>query len=189
MASAFYVNRVTLLGNLGQDPEMRTTQSGKAVCSIRIATTESYKDQTGNWVDTTDWHSVTLWDRLAERVGQYARKGTKVYVEGKLKHRSYERDGVTRYITEVLADQIIILDRTQGGGGQQGGYQQNQGGYPPPPPQSQYQNQGGGYNQPNQGGYNAPQPQQPQQQQYQAPAAPPAPEDNFNDDFDDDVPF
>ncbi|GAB5464758.1 MAG: single-stranded DNA-binding protein [Candidatus Kapaibacteriales bacterium] len=114
MASS--INRVTILGNLGADPEMRTINTGSSVTTLSIATTESYKDKAGNWQDTTEWHRVTLWDRLAERASQYLRKGSKVYIEGKLKYRSYEKDGITRYVTDIQANSMILLDKREQGG-------------------------------------------------------------------------
>ena len=104
------INRVTLLGNLGQDPDMRVTAQGKSVCTLRVATSESYKDGSGEWREITDWHNVVLWDWLADSAGKNCKKGSKVYIEGKLKTRSYERDGVTRYITEVVGQVFIPLD-------------------------------------------------------------------------------
>lgn len=118
------LNRVSLLGNLGKDPELRTTPNGNQVCTLNLATTESYKDKSGNWQDTTDWHRVVMWDYLAERAGKYLSKGSKVLVEGKLKTRSYEdQSGTTKYITEVVAKDMILLDsrNSSGGGGSQGG--------------------------------------------------------------------
>lgn len=118
------LNRVTLLGNLGQDPEFRTTPQGSSVCTLNIATSESYKDKnSGEWKDSTEWHRVTLWDYLADNANKYLKKGNKVYIEGKLKTRSYEdRDGSKKYITEVLAQSMILL----GGPTSEGGtYQRN----------------------------------------------------------------
>ena len=115
------LNRVSLLGNLGRDPELRTTPNGNQVCTLNLATTESYKDKSGNWQDTTDWHRVVMWDYLAERAGKYLSKGSKVLVEGKLKTRSYEdSSGTTKYITEVLARDMILLDSRNDSGGQGG---------------------------------------------------------------------
>ncbi len=113
------INRATLLGNLGKDPELRTTPQGSSVCSFSLATTESYKDKNGEWQETTEWHNIVCWDWLANYASENLRKGSKVYVEGKIKHRSYEgKDGVTRYITEVLAQSIISLaGREQSGTG------------------------------------------------------------------------
>ncbi len=104
------LNRVTLLGNLGDDPEVRTTAQGTSVATLRIATSESYKDRSGEWQEITDWHRVILWDRLAETAEKYLKKGSKVLIEGRLKTRSYEKDGETRYITEVNARRMIMLD-------------------------------------------------------------------------------
>lgn len=126
MASAFSLNRVELIGNLGQDPEMKTTPQGTSVCTLRVATTESYKGQDGNWVETTDWHTVTLWDRLAERAAKNLKKGSKVFVEGRLKHRSYEKDGITRYVTEVRADNFISMTAKSESGDYSGNSSYNQ---------------------------------------------------------------
>jgi single-strand DNA-binding protein len=118
------LNRVSLLGNLGRDPEIRTTPQGKQLCTLNMATTESYKDKSGNWQDVTDWHRVVMWDYLAERAGKYLSKGSKVLIEGKLSTRSYEdKDGVTKYITEVIGRDLILLDPPPGNrdGGSQGG--------------------------------------------------------------------
>lgn len=114
-------NQVTLLGNLGRDPEMRTTPQGKKLCTLNLATTENYKDKSGNWQETTDWHRIVLWDYKAETAEKHLKKGSKVMIEGKLKTRSYEdQAGVTKYITEVLGSNIILIDSamsTGGGGG------------------------------------------------------------------------
>ncbi len=103
------LNRVTLIGNLGKDPELRTTPTGQTVCNFSIATTESYKDKNDQWQEVTDWHNIVMWNRLAEVAGQYLKKGNKVYLEGKLKTRSYEKDGVTRYMTEVMVNNMVLL--------------------------------------------------------------------------------
>lgn len=105
------VNKVILVGNLGQDPELRYTGSGTAVCNMRLATNESYKDRDGNMVDKTEWHNVVAWARLAEICNEYLQKGSKVYFEGSLQTRSWEdRDGNTRYTTEVKAREMRFLD-------------------------------------------------------------------------------
>lgn len=107
---AIALNRVTLLGNLGADPEVRATQKGRKVANIRLATTESYKDNEGEWKEYTDWHRVVFWDNLAETLEKYVKKGHKLYIEGKLKSRSYEdKEGITRYVTEVVARKMIML--------------------------------------------------------------------------------
>lgn len=116
------VNKVILIGNLGQDPELRYTGSGTAVCNLRIATNESYKDREGNLVDKTEWHNVVAWDRLAEICNEYLQKGSQVYFEGSLQTRSWEdRDGNTRYTTEVKAREMMFLDGNRDGGGAGGG--------------------------------------------------------------------
>ena len=132
------VNKVILLGNLGQDPEVRYTGSGTAVCNIRLATNERYKDQNGEWVDKTEWHSVVAWDRLAEICGEYLKKGSQVYFEGQLQTRSWEdRDGNKRYSTEVKAREMLML----GGRGGDGSFGSDPGG---PRQQRSAQSQGGG---------------------------------------------
>lgn len=106
------INRVELLGTLGADPELRSLTTGASVCNFNIATNESYKDKnSGEWKELTDWHRVVAWDNLAEYANKYLKKGYRVFVEGKLKTRSYEdKDGTTKYITEVLAFNIISLE-------------------------------------------------------------------------------
>ena len=116
------INKVILIGNLGQDPELRYTGSGTAVCNMRLATNESYKDADGNMVDKTEWHSVVAWSRLAEICGQYLKKGSQVYFEGSLQTRSYDdRDGNTRYVTEIKAREMMMLSGREGGGDFNGG--------------------------------------------------------------------
>lgn len=106
------VNKVILLGNLGQDPDSRSTPQGSSVCTLSVATSESYKDKaTNEWKETTDWHRVVFWERLAETAQKYLKKGSKVYIEGKLITRSYEKNGETRYITEVRGRSLVLLDR------------------------------------------------------------------------------
>ncbi|MCY4017479.1 MAG: single-stranded DNA-binding protein [Gammaproteobacteria bacterium] len=115
------INKVILVGNLGKDPEMRYTSSGAAVANVTIATGESWKDRnTGEQQERTEWHRVVFFSRLAEIVGQYLKKGSKVYVEGRLQTRSYEREGVTRYTTEIVANEMQMLD-SRGSAGDGGG--------------------------------------------------------------------
>lgn len=111
-----------LIGNLGADPEVRHLQNGAAVANFRIATSETYKDrQTGEKREQTEWHSIVAWRGLAEIVEKYLRKGSKVYVEGKLRTRQWQdKDGNTRYTTEIHADEMTMLDRAAGGGAPQG---------------------------------------------------------------------
>ena len=112
------VNKVILIGNLGQDPELRTTGSGMAVVTLRLATTDKRKGQDGTWTDHTEWHSVTVFGRTAENVNQYCRKGKQLYVEGRLQTRKWQdKEGHDRYTTEVVADNVRFL----GGGGGAGG--------------------------------------------------------------------
>ncbi|KAB2924909.1 MAG: single-stranded DNA-binding protein [Bacteroidetes bacterium] len=110
------LNKVQLIGNLGKDPELKYTPSGVAVATFSVATSESWKDQEGNQQEKTEWHNVVAWRKLAEIVGEYLKKGKKVYIEGKLQTRSYEKDGVKRYMTEIVADQMIMLDSGGGSG-------------------------------------------------------------------------
>ena len=104
------MNKVILIGNVGQDPDVRTIPSGARVCKISVATTENYKDKSGEWVDSTEWHRVVLWDYLADRAEKYLKRGSKVCIEGKNKTTKYEKDGVTHYTTEVIARDLILLD-------------------------------------------------------------------------------
>lgn len=106
------VNKVILIGNLGKDPEVRYTPSGLAVANITLATSESWKDkQSGENVERTEWHRVVFYQRLAEIAGEYLRKGSKVYVEGKLQTRKWQdKNGQDRYTTEIIADSMQMLD-------------------------------------------------------------------------------
>lgn len=105
------LNRATLIGNIGKDPELRTTPNGASVCTIRMATTEIVKEKGGGWKEVTDWHSVVFWDRLAEIAAQQLKKGDKIFVEGKLRTRMFERDGKTKFFTEIIANNMIILEK------------------------------------------------------------------------------
>lgn len=107
------VNSVTLIGNLTRDPEVRQIQSG-AVCNFSVATSESWKDkQTGEQKEQVEYHNITMFGRLAEISGEYLRKGAKVYLQGKLQTRSYEKDGIKRYATDILARDMQMLDSRQ----------------------------------------------------------------------------
>ena len=110
------VNKVILIGNLGADPEVRSTTGGSQVASLRIATSETWNDrQTGERTERTEWHRVTLYGRLAEIAGQYLRKGAKVYLEGRLQTRKWQdKDGNDRYTTEVVANEMQMLDGRSG---------------------------------------------------------------------------
>ena len=164
------INKAIIVGNLGQDPEMRYTGSGTAVCNMRVATNESYKDASGEWVEKTEWHSVVAWARLAEICNEYLKKGSQVYFEGSLQTRSWEdRDGNTRYTTEIKAREMMILGGRGGGddfGGGGGGYNQSR------------SQSGGGRPQGNQGGNR---PQQRQQKPQQT--------DDYTFEPDDELPF
>jgi single-strand DNA-binding protein len=106
------VNRVTLIGHLGQDPDTRYMPNGKAVTNIRIATSEQWKDrETGDQKEKTEWHTVVLFDKLGEIAGEYLRKGSQVYVEGSLRTRKWQdKEGKDRYTTEIIAGQMLMLD-------------------------------------------------------------------------------
>jgi single-strand DNA-binding protein len=104
------VNKAILIGNLGSDPEVKTTSTGKQVASFSLATSERYKDKTtGEAKSVTEWHNVVLWGNLAEVAGKYLRKGSKIYLEGKIKTRSYESNGAKKYITEIIGDNLTML--------------------------------------------------------------------------------
>ena len=115
------VNKVILIGNLGSDPELKYTPSGAAVTNFNVATNEVWNDKDGNKQERTEWHRVVLWRKLAEIAGEYLKKGSKVYLEGRLQTRSWEdKDGVKRYTTEVVADNMTMLDAKSEGGGSSG---------------------------------------------------------------------
>lgn len=174
------VNKVILIGNLGADPELRYTGSGTAVCNMRIATNESYKDANDQLVEKTEWHNVVAWARLAEICGEYLKKGSRVYVEGSLQTRSWEdQDGNTRYATEIKIRDMMMLD---GRGDATDGFSQGGGDYhydqSPAPRQQRPQQRP----QQPQRGQQRPQPQQRQQR--------PQPQDDFGAfEPDDDLPF
>ena len=112
------LNKVMLIGNLGKDPEVRYTQSGTAVASFSMATTEKFKSKAGEWEDRTEWHNVTVWGRLAEISGEYLSKGKPVYIEGRLQTRKWQdRDGNDRYTTEVVGEKLQMLGGKNGGNG------------------------------------------------------------------------
>lgn len=135
------VNKVQIIGTLGRDPEMKYMPNGNAVVTVSVATDESYNDKnTGQKVEVTEWHRLTAFGKLAEIIGQYLKKGSKAYFEGKLKTNEYEKDGIKRYSTEIIISEMMMLDSNPNVGQQpQAGYQQ--------PAQQQAQ---GGYQQPQQ---------------------------------------
>jgi single-strand DNA-binding protein len=110
------VNKVILVGRLGKDPEVRNLDNGVAVANFTMATSETYKDRTtGEKKETTEWHNIVLWRGLAEISQKYLHKGDLVYIEGKLRTRSWEKEGVTRYTTEIVADNMTMLGSRSGG--------------------------------------------------------------------------
>ncbi len=111
------VNKVILVGNLGRDPEVRFMPDGNAVCNFSIATTENWKDKSGVKQEKTEWHNIVMYRRLAEIAGEYLKKGRPVYIEGRLQTRKWEKDGVTRYSTEIIGDQMQMLGSRADSGG------------------------------------------------------------------------
>lgn len=167
------VNKVILVGTCGQDPEVRHLPNGNAVTNLSLATSEQWTDkQTGQKVERTEWHRVSMFGKVAEIAGEYLRKGSQVYIEGKLQTREWEKDGIKRYTTEIIVDMQGTMQLL-------GGRPQNHDGS---------QQGGNNYNQ-------APRQQAPQQRPQQAPQQRPAPQQpapqpaaDF-DSFDDDIPF
>ena len=102
--------RVMLIGNVGKDPEIKDLDGGKKVVKFSMAMSDSWKDKSGEKQESTEWVNVVAWDKLAEIIGEYVKKGKKIYIEGKMKTRKYDKDGVTHYATEVVADKMIMLD-------------------------------------------------------------------------------
>ncbi|MBF4991005.1 single-stranded DNA-binding protein [Methylophilus sp. QUAN] len=174
------VNKVILMGSLGRDPEVRYMPNGEAVANMSIATTENWKDKSGTRQEKTEWHNIVLYRRLAEIAGEYLKKGRPVYIEGRLQTRKWEKDGVTRYSTEIVADQMQLLGT--GRSGSDGGNQDHDG-Y-----DHQAEYQGG-----NQGSQPASQQRAPQPSAQRAPAMANAGGGNGDpgnfDNFDDDIPF
>jgi len=174
------INKVILIGNLGKDPDVRYMPNGGAVANLTVATSENWKDKnTGEKQERVEWHRVVMFNRLGEIAGEYLKKGSKVYIEGKLQTRKWQdNDGNDRYSTEIVANEMKMLDSRggdfQGQQNQGGGYQQSQGGYQQPSqPQGQSQSQPPAQN----------------QSQNQNQGQQPAPASNGFDDFDDDIPF
>lgn len=161
------INKVILIGNVGQDPEIRYTgdvNNGTKVATLRVATTERYRDRNGNLQEHTEWHSIVVWRNTADVVEKYVKKGTQVYIEGRLRTRSWDdQNGNKRYVTEIVADTLQLLGRRPEGQGQQ------QGGYQTPGQQQPYQ-------------------QPAYQQPYQQPAQPQA-KPMVEEQPDDDLPF
>ncbi len=112
------LNKVTLIGHVGKDPEMRYSGSGMAIAKFSLATSDRRKDSTsGEWVDHTEWHNIVVFDKLAETCNNYAKKGKQIYLEGKIQTRKYEQDGQTKYFTEIIGNDMILLGGGQGGAG------------------------------------------------------------------------
>ncbi|AJW44153.1 MULTISPECIES: single-stranded DNA-binding protein [Ralstonia] len=176
------VNKVIIVGNLGADPETRYMPSGDAVTNIRVATTDRYKDKaSGEMREATEWHRIAFFGRLAEIAGEYLKKGSQVYVEGRLKTRQWEKDGQKQYSTEIVAEQMQMLGGRQGMGGEGGGgYSRGGegggGGYGGG--RSQGQGGGGGYSRGGEAGAG----------QGGSARRQPAPSNGFED-MDDDIPF
>jgi single-strand DNA-binding protein len=123
------LNKVMIIGNLGKDPEVRYTAGGTAVASFSVATSEKFKNKSGEFEEKTEWHNVTLWARLAEIAGEYLSKGKTVYIEGRLQTRKWQdRDGKDRYTTEIVGEKMQMLSgKGDGGGGSGGGSRQGSG--------------------------------------------------------------
>ena len=173
------INKVILIGNVGQDPEVKYMPSGGAVTNISVATSESWKDKnTGQPQERTEWHRVVFFNRLGEIAGEFLKKGSKVYIEGSLRTRKWQaQDGTDRYTTEIVANEMQMLDGRSGDN--QGGYNQD----------TQFGAPQGGYQG---GGQSAPAPQQrPQAGNFggQAPAHSAPQQPAGFDSFDDDIPF
>lgn len=109
------INKVILVGNLGKDPEIRAIDGGRKVANFTLATTETYKNKNGEKVDQTEWHNVVFWGPIAEVIERFLKKGSQIYVEGKIRTRSYDdKDGNKRYITEILGEQMTMLGKASG---------------------------------------------------------------------------
>ena len=164
------VNKVIIIGNLGRDPETRYMPDGGAITNISVATTDKWKDKNGEMQEKTEWHRVAFFGKLAEIAGEYLKKGSQVYVEGRLQTRKWQdKDGQDKYTTEIVANQVLFL---QGGERGQGRGARSGGGAPaddfgPPPPEMDQGSSGGGGNKP---------------------AAAKSPAGKF-DDLEDDIPF
>ncbi|HKM36698.1 MAG TPA: single-stranded DNA-binding protein [Thiopseudomonas sp.] len=177
------INKVILIGNVGGDPETRYLPNGNAVTNLTLATSDSWRDkQTGQMQERTEWHRVTFFGKIAEIAGQYLRKGSKVYVEGRLQTREWEKDGVKRYTTEIIVDIGGSMQMLDSRGDNQGDNR------PASTPQQQYGQQN---NQQQQNQYQTQPPQQQQQSQPRpTPTVQPEPQPAAGyDEFDDDIPF
>ena len=122
------VNKVILVGNLGNDPDVKYTQGGMAITTLSVATTSVRKDRDGNQQEKTEWHRVKLFGKLGEIAGEYLKKGREVYIEGRIEYGSYEKDGVKQYTTDIIADEMQMLGGRGDGGGGGGNYERSGGG-------------------------------------------------------------
>ena len=187
------VNKVILVGNLGNDPDVKYTQGGMAITTLSVATTHVRKDRDGNQQEKTEWHRVKLFGKLGEIAGEYLKKGRSVYIEGRIEYGSYEKDGVKHYTTDIVADEMQMLGGGEGGGQRGGGEGGGQRGG----------SEGGGYSQQRSGGeggysrdggsggsYGGERPQRSAPAQRREPA-PAAKVQDFDSSvpFDDDIPF
>ncbi|MCF7520769.1 single-stranded DNA-binding protein [Neisseria sp. ZJ106] len=179
------VNKVILIGRLGRDPEVRYMPNGEAVCNFSVATSETWNDRNGQRQERTEWHNITMYRRLAEIAGQYLKKGSQVYLEGRIQSRKYQgKDGIERTAYDIIAAEMKMLGgRNDSGsstnyddGYDHGGYQQNQGSYQNQAPQQNYGNQAAQ-------SYSAEPPAAPARRVPQAAPAAPV------EDIDDDIPF
>ncbi|MBT8347131.1 MAG: single-stranded DNA-binding protein [Desulfofustis sp.] len=126
------INKAIIIGNLGADPEIRYTQSGSQVATFNVATTERWRDQSGTMQESTEWHRIVAWQRLAEICGEYLHKGSRVYIEGRIQTRKWQdQSGNDRYTTEIVAREMKMLDRRESGTGGTGS--QDSGTSEPPP--------------------------------------------------------
>jgi single-strand DNA-binding protein len=123
------VNKVTLLGNVGKDPEIRSTPGGTMVANLTLATSDRQKDAQGNWQDSTEWHNLVAFTRTAEIVRDYVKKGSKLFIEGKIQTRSWDdkESGQKRYRTEIIVNELVLLSGRDEGAGGQGGYNKSSG--------------------------------------------------------------
>jgi len=131
------VNKVILVGNLGNDPDVKYTQGGMAITTLSLATTSARKDKDGQQVEKTEWHRVKLFGKLGEIAGEYLKKGRQVYIEGRIEYGEYEKDGVKRYTTDIIGDEMQMLGggAEGGGGGERMSRPQRQESAPPSSPQ------------------------------------------------------
>lgn len=157
------VNKVILVGNLGKDPEVNYLEGGAARARFTLATNDGYVDRNGNRVDQTEWHNIVLWRKQAEIAEKYLRKGSKIYLEGKIRSRSWEDNGQKKYITEIVGDSFIMLDKKEDG----------------PDSDSSSYNSGSNYSRP----------AEPQQSSNTGKQQPATQNDDSNDSYEDDLPF